>query len=74
MQSSSKKTTSKKKDVSYIAPNGEEIKSKKHLSKYLRAHSNGLKEKNFCWTSNSFCKGIHYHTKILHVIDKFKLY
>ncbi|XP_024400124.1 uncharacterized protein [Physcomitrium patens] len=46
---SEKGCAQKRKDVSYIAPNGEEIKSSRHLIRYLKAHPGGLKAENFVW-------------------------
>lgn len=40
-----------RKDVSYIAPNGEEIKSARHLICYLKVYAGDLKAGDFCWTS-----------------------
>lgn len=50
---SEKGCAQKRKDVSYIAPNGEEIKSSRHLIRYLKAHPGGLKAENFVWETGA---------------------
>lgn len=43
--------TPTKTDVIYIAPNGEEIKSKTQLQRYLKAHKDGPAVSEFNWSS-----------------------
>ena len=38
-----------KKDVSYVAPDGEEIKTKRQMDKYLKAHPGTLTVSDFEW-------------------------
>jgi hypothetical protein len=45
--------TSKQKDVSYITPYGEEIRSKQQLEKYLKGHPGGPTAIDFDWTSGA---------------------
>lgn len=42
-------TPGKKKDVSFVAPDGEEIKTKRQLDKYLKAHPGTLTASDFEW-------------------------
>lgn len=48
-QSVKKGGTPKKKDVVYVAPNGEEIKTKRQLEKYLKAHPGTVSASDFDW-------------------------
>ncbi|XP_024394576.1 uncharacterized protein [Physcomitrium patens] len=41
--------TPKKKDVTFVAPDGEEVKNKRQLDKYLKAHPGTLSAKDFDW-------------------------
>lgn len=41
--------TPRKKDVIFVAPDGEEIKTKRQLEKYLKAHSGTLSVSDFEW-------------------------
>eukprot|EP00249_Psilotum_nudum_P013581 c24408_g1_i1 orf=371-1483(-) len=43
--------TPKKSDVIYVAPDGEEIKSKAHLQRYLKGHPGGPAVSEFNWSS-----------------------
>ncbi|BFI07618.1 hypothetical protein MPTK1_2g13780 [Marchantia polymorpha subsp. ruderalis] len=43
--------TPKRKDVIYIAPDGEEIKNKKQLDKYLKVHPGGPSSADFDWST-----------------------
>eukprot|EP00249_Psilotum_nudum_P033915 c5190_g1_i1 orf=194-1036(+) len=43
--------TPKKSDVIYVAPGGEEIKSKTHLQRYLKGHPGGPTASEFNWSS-----------------------
>lgn len=49
------KKTPKRKDVVYIAPDGEEIKTKRQLDKYLKAHPGGPLSSEFDWSTGIFC-------------------
>ena len=50
MQISGKKGgTPKKKDVCFLAPDGEEVKNKRQLDKYLKAHPGTLTAADFDW-------------------------
>jgi len=42
-------TPGKKKDVSFVSPDGEEIKTKRQLDKYLKAHPGTLTASDFEW-------------------------
>jgi hypothetical protein len=41
----------KKKDVVYVAPDGEEIRNKRQLEKYLKAHPGGPSVNDFDWST-----------------------
>ena len=41
--------TPKKKDVIFVAPDGEEIKTKRQLEKYLKAHPGTVSASDFEW-------------------------
>lgn len=49
--------TPKKKDITFVAPNGEEIKTKRHLDKYLKAHPGTLSASDFEWGSPNTLTG-----------------
>lgn len=50
MQISGKKGgTPKKKDVCFLTPDGEEVKNKRQLDKYLKAHPGTLTAADFDW-------------------------
>lgn len=55
-----KRGAPKRKDVSYIAPNGEEIKSRRQLDKYLKAHPGRLTVANFVWTAGTSLSCCYY--------------
>jgi len=46
---SARGTPGKKKDVTFVAPDGEEIKTKRQLDKYLKAHPGTLTASDFEW-------------------------
>nr|PNR46374.1 hypothetical protein PHYPA_013493 [Physcomitrium patens] len=49
MGSGKKGGTPKRKDVTFVAPDGEEIKTKRQLDKYLKAHPGTLSAGDFEW-------------------------
>ncbi|KAI5072040.1 hypothetical protein GOP47_0012146 [Adiantum capillus-veneris] len=48
---SSKKGSASKKDVYFIAPDGEEIKNKRLLDRYLKSHPGGPASSEFDWST-----------------------
>ncbi|CAM6018811.1 unnamed protein product [Sphagnum balticum] len=46
-----KSGTPKRKDVSFLAPDGEEIRNKRQLDKYLKKHPGSLTVSDFDWSS-----------------------
>ena len=42
------------RDVYFITPDGEEIKSRKALDKYLKSHPGGLTASDFDWSTGIF--------------------
>ena len=43
-----------KKDVSFVAPDGEEFKSKRTLDRYLKNHAGGPTASEFDWSNGIF--------------------
>jgi hypothetical protein len=52
-----KSGTPKRKDVSFLAPDGEEIRNKRQLDKYLKKHPGSLTASDFDWSSGGGSPG-----------------
>jgi hypothetical protein len=56
-------STPKGKGVSYVTPDGEEIRSKRQMKKYLKGHPAGPTAADFDWTSGTLhvLNGVFFH-------------